>query len=187
MSINFDNLLKLRLTIARYGEMDIARWWNTQGLLGRNGAILFSRGFPATHPLAQARVVMSVAENRCKDVFDTTNFISLWRLTPEIEDQFENQWGSWLDRIEELTPFFSKLEKLQSGGLRDFLIDQDLANDEIISSVLKHNKSADGRAVALPTTTSLNDEFVTMLAAGFLKGEIGSPVIPYIKDIKLKD
>ncbi len=182
--MNFDSLLKLRLAIARYGEMDIARWWNTQGLLGRNGAILFSRGFPATHLLAQARVVMSVAENRCKDVFDTSNFITLWRLTPEIEDQFENQWGSWLDRIEELLPFFSSLEKLQSGALRDFLTDQHLASDEIIASVLKHNKSADGRAVALPATTSLNDEVVTMLAAGFLKGEFGYPVIPYVK---LKD
>src|SRR5262245_58845183 len=179
--MNFDNLLKLRLTIARYGEMDIARWWNTGGLLGRNGAILFSRGFPATHLLAQARVVMNVAENRCKDFFDTSNFITLWRLTPEIEDQFENQWGSWLDRIEELLPFFSRLEKLQSGALRDFLIDQNLASDEVIASVLKQNKSADGRAVALHATTPLNDEAVTMLAAGFLKGEIGSPVIPYIK------
>jgi hypothetical protein len=185
--MDFDNLLKLRLAVARYGEMDIARWWNTQGLLGRNGAILFSRGFPATHRLAQARVVMSVAENRCKDVFDTSNFITLWRLTPEIEDQFENQWASWLDRIEELLPFFNRLEKLQSGALRDFLTDQNLASDEVIASVLKLNKLADGRAVALPATTSLNDEVVTMLAVGFLKGEIGSPVIPYIKDIKLKD
>src|SRR5262249_47467586 len=135
-NMNFDNLLKLRLTIARYGEMDIARWWNTGGLLGRNGAILFSRGFPATHLLAQVRVVMSVAENRCKDVLDTSNFITLWRLTPEIEDQFETHWGSWLDRIEELLPFFSKLEKLQSGGLREFLADQNLASDEVIASVL---------------------------------------------------
>jgi hypothetical protein len=182
--MNFDNLLKLRLTVARYGEMDIARWWNTQGLLGRNGAILFSRGFPATHLFAQARAVMSVAENRCKDVFDTSNFITLWRLTPEIEDQFENRWGNWLDRIEEILPFFSRLEKLQSGALRNFLIDENLASDDLIASVLKHKKSVDDRAVALPATTPLNDEAVTMLAAGFLKGEMGSPVIPYVK---LKD
>ena len=32
--INFERLLKLRLVVARHGEMDAARWWNTQGMLG---------------------------------------------------------------------------------------------------------------------------------------------------------
>ena len=31
--LNFDRLLKLRLVVARVGEMDLARWWNTNGLL----------------------------------------------------------------------------------------------------------------------------------------------------------
>jgi hypothetical protein len=35
---DLDLLLKLRLVVARYGEMDGARWWNTRGQLGRFGA-----------------------------------------------------------------------------------------------------------------------------------------------------
>jgi hypothetical protein len=38
MSIDLEKLLKLRLVVAHFGEMDLARWWNTKaqlGLLGR--------------------------------------------------------------------------------------------------------------------------------------------------------
>ena len=29
-SVDFDRLLKLRLVVARFGEMDLAKWWNTR-------------------------------------------------------------------------------------------------------------------------------------------------------------
>jgi hypothetical protein len=38
-SLDFDRLLKLWLVVARYGEMDMARWWNTQGMLGLIGIV----------------------------------------------------------------------------------------------------------------------------------------------------
>ena len=44
-SIDLDPLLRLRLVVARYGEMDRAGWWNTNGMLGRYGAIVLERGF----------------------------------------------------------------------------------------------------------------------------------------------
>ena len=31
---DLDLLFKLRLLVARYGEMDVAKWWNTNGILG---------------------------------------------------------------------------------------------------------------------------------------------------------
>ena len=45
-SIDLDRLLKLRLVVARFGEMDLATWWNTKGQLGRlgsNGSSLWAR------------------------------------------------------------------------------------------------------------------------------------------------
>lgn len=36
--LDLDRLLKFRLVVARFGEMDIAKWWNTKGQLGRLGA-----------------------------------------------------------------------------------------------------------------------------------------------------
>jgi hypothetical protein len=56
-SIDLDRLLKLRLIVARFGEMDLAKWWNTKGQLGRLGAAAVRRGFPRTHHFARARAV----------------------------------------------------------------------------------------------------------------------------------
>lgn len=43
IEIDLDLLLKLRLTVARFGEMDLAKWWNTKGQLGRVGALALPR------------------------------------------------------------------------------------------------------------------------------------------------
>ena len=63
-AIDLDHLLKLRLVVARFGEMDGARWWNTKGQLGRLGAAALRHGFPRTHRFAQARAVFAVAALR---------------------------------------------------------------------------------------------------------------------------
>ncbi len=67
--IDLNHLLKLRLVVARHGEMDRARWWNTQGMLGRRGVVVLERGFPSTHFFAQARVVFAVARARCNELY----------------------------------------------------------------------------------------------------------------------
>ncbi len=56
-AIDLDRLFKLRLVLARYGEMDLAGWWNTQSLLEHPGALMIQRGFPRTHRFARARAV----------------------------------------------------------------------------------------------------------------------------------
>src|SRR6266481_4894558 len=63
-SIDLDRLLKLRLVVARFGEMDVAKWWNTKGQLGRLGSAALRRGFPRTHYFAQARSVFAVVGDR---------------------------------------------------------------------------------------------------------------------------
>ena len=42
-------------------------------------------------------------------------------------------------------------------------------------------RAAGGRAVPLPGTTVANDEAITLLAAGFCRGPVGSPAIPYAR------
>jgi hypothetical protein len=63
-TIDFKRLFKLRLVVARHGEMDAARWWNTQGVLGPRGVSVLRRGFPKTHCFAQARIVFETAKPR---------------------------------------------------------------------------------------------------------------------------
>ncbi len=71
-----ERLLKLRLVVARFGEMDTAEWWNTNGVLSRLGGSVFSRGFPRTDLFAQAKTVFEVARARCREVFDPPDAVT---------------------------------------------------------------------------------------------------------------
>src|SRR5262245_13092380 len=91
-AVDLERLMKLRLLVARLGEMDLSRWWNTRGMLGRFGEVAAKRGFPRTHAFAQARVVFAVAAHRCREVFDPPRSMTLWNLPAEVEDRFESEW-----------------------------------------------------------------------------------------------
>src|SRR5262245_27412963 len=105
-SLDLDRLLKLRLVVARFGEMDLARWWNTRGQLGRLGTAALRRGFPRTHRFAQARSVFAVAAHRCAEVFEPAGSVTLFRLPEATEEEFDARWERWLDTAAEWTLFF---------------------------------------------------------------------------------
>lgn len=94
--IDLDRLLKLRLTVARYGEMDLARWWNTKQL-GPNGAKVLRRGFPRTYHFAQARASFAVAVHRFQSVpKPSTRSKSLSCLHLARIAALQSAGGSWL-------------------------------------------------------------------------------------------
>src|SRR3954467_13666080 len=119
--IDLDRLLRLRLVVARFGEMDLAKWWNTKGQLGRLGAAALRRGFPRTHHFAQARSVFAVAAHRCTEVFEPPGCVTLWRLPEAIEEAFDARWEHWLDHAGEWNSFFEKLETLPGTDLTSIL------------------------------------------------------------------
>ena len=112
MHAGMERLLKLRLAVARFGEMDGARWWNTNGQLGKLGAMALRRGFPRTHRFAQARAVFAVAGHRCREVFEPPQCVTLWDLPASIEEEFEGMWERWLEQAE------SDLAHLDAAGFQ---------------------------------------------------------------------
>jgi len=179
--IDFDRLLRLRLVVARYGEMDMAGWWNTNGMLGRYGAIALARGFPRTHRFAQARVVFSVAQTRCQELFDAPGSTTLWRLPAEIEDRFDEHWQAWLGNGDSWNPFFDDLVSLEDSSLLSALRDRNLIVDQHVEKVRALRRSAEGRAVPLPGDVPLDDDLIALLAGGFSRGEKNAPAIPYAR------
>ena len=171
-------LLKLRLVVARVGEMDCSEWWNTKGQLGALGSSVLQRGFPRTHHFAQARAVFAVAADRCEQIYDAPNSVTLWKLPAEIEDEFELRWEQWLDHAEEWALFF---EEIEDGGedLAFELQRLELVTDDQVERAKKLRRSAEQRAVQVPGEFQARDDDVTMLALAFSKGKIGSLAVPY--------
>jgi hypothetical protein len=180
-ALNLDRVLKLRLVVARFGEMDLAKWWNTKGQLGRLGAAALRRGFPRTHQFAQARSVFAVAAQRCAEVFEPPGCVTLWRLPEAIEEEFDARWEYWLDHAAEWQPLFNKVEDLQGTDLIAALRSFDLVSDQDVESFARVRRSAEGRAVPLAGVFSPTDADVTLLALGFARGEVGSLAVPYAR------
>jgi hypothetical protein len=179
--LDLDRLLKLRLVVARFGEMDIAKWWNTKGQLGPLGAAALRRGFPRTHHFAQARLVFAVAAHRCSEVFDPPGCITLWRLSEAIEEEFDARWERWLDQGSDWQPFFRRIEVLQGMDLLATLRVFEIVNDRDAKAFSRLRRSAEGRAVPLPGVFSGVDDDIALLALGFARGEVGALAVPYAR------
>ena len=180
-TIDLDRLLKLRLVVARFGEMDLAKWWNTKGQLGKLGAASLRRGFPRTHYFAQARSVFAVAAHRCAEVFEPPNCVTLWRLPEKVEEEFDTRWEHWLDTASEWTTFFQKLETLPGSDLADTLRSFEVVGAHEIERFSRLRRSAEGRAVPLPGVFSGTNDEVALLALGFARGALGALAVPYAR------
>lgn len=178
-SLDLDRLLKLRVLVARFGEMDIAKWWNTKGQLGSLGAAALRRGFPRTHHFAQARSVFAVAAHRCAEVFNPPASATLWQLPDDIEEEFDARWEYWLDTANEWAPFFEKVQGITDRDLVAVLRAFEVADSGDVESYSRLRRSAEGRAVPLPGTFSRTDADVALLALGFARGEPGALAVPY--------
>lgn len=181
-AIDYERLMKLRLVVARIGEMDNARWWNTNKLLGGMGTTALKRGFPVSHYFAQARAVFAVATARSQEVFPhPSGSITLWSLPAEIEDKFNNSFQDWLENIKSWAPFFESIKAVCGSDLIRTLKELALIDETIIAATKSLRRSAENRAVMLPLVQRIDDQLIDMLACAFSLSEPGSPTIPYVK------
>ena len=179
--IDFEKLLRLRLVVARFGELDNACWWNTKGQLGKLGALALRRGFPRTYRFAQARSVFAVAAQRCDEVFNPPGCATLWKLPESVEEDFDTRWEHWLDHASDWAPFFERIETLGSTDLVDILRNLELVTAADLDAYARLRRSAEGRAVPLPGVYGGTDADVALLALAFARGEQGALAVPYAK------
>ena len=178
-TIDLDRLLKLRAVVARFGEGELAGWWNTKGQLGKSGAAALRRGFPRTHHFAQARSVFAVAAERCAKIFDPPGSVTLWRLDERTEEAFDARWEQWLDDASAWAPFFESLVTLSGSDLVAILTSLALVTDGEAARFAKLKRSAN--AVPLPGFYAATDADVAVLALGFGRGAPGDLAVPYAR------
>jgi hypothetical protein len=180
-TVSLEKLLKLRLAVARFGEMDNARWWNTKGILGALGRAALQRGFPQTHYFAQARIVFEVARARSHEVFDPPGCVTLWHFPTGLEDRFDTAWHDWLDKSEQWRPFFETIAPKPGSDLSEYLLRLGIIRSATVEELRTLKRSAENRAVAIPGTHSVSDQLLELLAAAFSKGETGALAVPYAR------
>jgi len=180
-TLDLERLLKLRVAVARVGEMDLAQWWNTKGQLGPLGASALRRGLPRTHHFAQARSVFAVAAQRCAEVFDPPGSVTLWRLPQDVEEAFDARWEHWLDAANGWATFFERVEAIKEPNLVLALRTLELVDEADLAAFAGLKTSAEGRAVPIAAPFGGADADVTLLALGFARGGVGALAIPYAR------
>jgi len=180
-AIDLDNLLRTRLVVARVGEMDLARWWDTKGMLGKTGRLAVSRGLPKTHRFAQARSVFAVARARCREVYSPPDGVTLWDLPAEIESAFDERWPLWIENQTDWQSFFDSLEAISADDLLVAFAHVAPIPPAALDATKRMKRAADQKAVPLGEVPSVTDEVVSQLAAGFSKGETGRVAVPFAK------
>lgn len=179
--VNLDDLLKTRLIVARFGEMDLAGWWDTKGMLAKTGRLAVSRGLPKTHRFAQARAVFAVARARCREVYSPPDGVTLWDLPAEIENAFDERWPMWIENQTAWQPFFDSLEAIAGDDLLGAFATIAPLPATALDAAKRMKRAADQKAVPLGEVPALTDEVVSQLAVGFSKGETGRVAVPFAK------
>jgi len=174
-----NHILKLRIAVGRHGEMDRAEWWNTRGIMGSKGGVVLERGFPRTHPLVQARIAFSVAEDRCKSVFTASDTATLWSLPAELEDQFESNWSQWLSQGDLWDNFLEKVNGATEEGLTRGLKSLGLIEQVHVDQAME----ADRQGASAQISSDVNEVdggVASTLAASFALGGENDLVVPFI-------
>ena len=180
-NVDLQRVMKLRLVVARFGEMDRAKWWNSKGMLANLGELAVSRGLPKTHLFARARAVFEVARHRCDEVFNAPDAFTLWKLPAELEDHLEDAWSEWLEDQEPWQRFLAEVNESVNGDFLQFLQSIDLVSKDVAEQTKRLRRADDQRSVPLSQMNEVTESTIELLAGAFSRGEPGKLAVPYVQ------
>ncbi|WP_425395414.1 BrxE family protein [Aeoliella sp.] len=173
---------QLRIAIARFGEMDRRKWWNTKGLLSDVGELALSRGFSKTHVFARCRAAFAVAGVRSDEVFNPPASFTLWRLPVEIEDRIEDAWATWLEEPEPWKELVTRVDSHANSEPLIALQELGLVSAATCEKASKLRRADDLRSVPLKMAGESVEEAIELLAAAYSSSETGKLAVPFIRE-----
>ena len=179
--IDITAIAKLRLAVARFGEMDRSKWWNTKGLLSRIGELAISRGFPKTHVFARCRAAFAVASSRSEEVFNPPDSYTLWRLPVEIEDQLEDAWAGWLESPGEWKDLLERIDAAGGNDLASMLTSLEFVSKQAADRAKGLRRADDLKSVPIKLSGETVIEAIELLAAAHNCSEPGKLAVPFIR------
>jgi hypothetical protein len=181
VAIDLERLFRLRAAVGRFGEMDAAGWWNTQGVLGARGAAVYKRGLPETHFLARVRVVTAVAAERSRTIYPATGVATLWSLPPALERSLSFRERSWATNgSRDSSADFAAAVQSPSGDLSAWLSELGLVDKAVAEKASGIEPDQGGKGVPVPGPVT--NEAIQLLALGHGRGGVKNLVVPFIRD-----
>jgi hypothetical protein len=169
-----EQIVRLALLIARAGQNDSLKWWDDDAL-SEAGLFALSRVFPRNPRSAAVRLAFLAATERHRGMLDSAGVRGATTLLDFAEAALATPY--------ENGPFVTAVrdEPITSvGQLRTLL--QDLAPG--VTTIEIPSPSPDGLldlTDLVGRTRPGPQARAALLAAGYLQGQVGKPVIPYVR------
>lgn len=179
--LDLDRLFKRRAAVGRFGEMDGAGWWNTQGVLGPRGNAVYKRGLPRTHFFARVRLVTAVARDRSSSVYPAVGAATLWELTADVERALafqERAWAADANGSDDWAAFEASLGTPPVDDLAEWLEKLGLVDPGTSGRVAELGLDPGGKGVQVPGP--ITEEAVQLLAAAHARGGPKRLLVPFI-------
>lgn len=174
-------VLVARLYIGRLGEADVHGWWQTDGLLGSDGAYVGPRVLPLTHGTARTRIVMAVAKHACEERHPAPNVTHLFSLGPMVEDMLDVLLAR---RISDEAFWSQQLAHLEAVGRQtepqQVLLAAGIVKEDDLKLIEKLPLGPGGRSLAIPRAQD-TEGTVGRLAAGFARSAPRNLVVPFLE------
>ena len=175
-------VLVARLWIARLGEADVQGWWQTDGVLGSDGAYVGRRVLPMTHATARARVVQAVARHVCGERHPDPTARHLFSLGPRAEDVLDALLAQRLSDQAFWSEFLPPLEALdRHAEPRQVLTASGIVRQEDLKVIDTLRLGPGGRSLPIPSGNDIG-EALRRLTAGFARSTHRNLVVPILRD-----
>lgn len=174
-------VLVARLYVGRLGEADVHGWWQTDGLLGSDGAYVGPRVLPLTHGAARARIVLAVAKHACEERHPDPGVTHLFDLGPMVEDVLDvllarrlSDDAFWSEHLARLETVGRQIEPQQ------LLIAAGIVKEDDLKLIEGLPLGPGGRSLTIPRAQD-SEGTVRRLAAGFLRSAPRNLVVPFLE------
>jgi hypothetical protein len=178
--LNPEVIFTCRLIVGRYGEMDIARWWNVSGILSPLGCKVVSRGLPRTEFYGRARALFAIAAHRTRVFFSPPNSYTLWSLPPLDENALDDAMIRWAHEGRTWPEIDALLLQLRPGGLEPALRQANLLSESVAAQLSRMKTGPEGKSIRLSETEEITDETVKLLACAFLRSSPELLLLPVV-------
>lgn len=173
--------LVARLYIARLGEADVQAWWQTDGVLGADGAYVGPRVLPLTHATARARIVWAVARHACGERHPDPRARHLFNLGPAAENMLDALLAQHLSDQVFWSDLLPSLEALGRGAdVGEVLTASGIVRREDLKVVDGLPLGPGGRSLPVPQGGE-PDETLRWLIAGFARSTHHNLVVPILR------
>lgn len=168
------NLIHARAVVARAGESDCLKWWDSEAL-SEPGSFVLGRLFRRTASRVGVSMACAAAEARHRDACPKGS-IGLFDLGSNLEEELQEE-GRQV-KLPAMTPIRSGTElmsRLQSVGVGD--IAQGAPGSSVGPGPVQVGQVSEKEARELPRVLSR----LPQLLAAYCRGETGNPVFPYLE------